>query len=238
MIAPLLTLLAACSTTSVDGVIVDVSGTPIAGATVRREASECSDITNKQGRFSLKCGAGVWDLSIRHPSYFSQTEKVDVPDGSQVALKQSPLIQIPTTEGLHLLRDGNFMPLLPTTLERSSNSEGEAKRRDFCVDQQGSPNSISSGMLRLLDRTSTPWRMFRMDTAGCAYRDSRNREGRWVVEHRDRTQVRLEPEADGHRIHTVNASVGDYFIAEWSGFFVPTEPKANTYKGYWVQVQD
>jgi hypothetical protein len=235
----LLTLLSACSTTSVEGRVMDASGTPIQGAKVSLQAGDCNTLTKEDGRFDLKCDAGPWKISIRHPSYFSKTETIDVPDGSHLALAHSTLTQVPTSDGLHLLRDASFVPLTPTLLERSSNSNGEAKRRDFCVARNKSvPNIVSSGTLRLLDRTTTPWRMFRMDPAGCAYRDSRSQEGRWVVEHRDRTEVSLEPEIDGSRIHGVKVGPGSYFIAEWSGFFVPTAPKASTYKGYWVQVQD
>jgi hypothetical protein len=236
----LFVFLSACSTTSVEGVVMDASGSPIPGAKVSRQASDCSTLTREDGRFELRCDAGTWKISIRHPSFFSKTETVDVPDGHQVILERSTLIQVPESDGLHLLRDASFVPLVPTTLERASNSNGEAKRRDFCVDRDRSaPNKVSSGTLRLLERSpTTPWRMFRMDPAGCAYRDSRNQEGRWVVEHRDRAKVSLEPEIDGTRIHQVKVEAGGYFIAEWSGFFVPTGPKANTYKGYWVQVQD
>jgi len=206
---------------------------------VSRQTSDCKALTKDDGRFDLRCEAGKWNLTIGHPSYFSKTETVDVGEGTQIALERSTLIQIPDSDGLHLLRDGSFVPLVPATLERSSNSDGEAKRREFCVDRdQSTPNTVSSGTLRLLDRATPPWRMFRMDPASCAYRDSRNKEGRWVVEHRDRTQVIVKPEIDGNRIHQANVQAGGYFIAEWSGFFVPTAPKASTYRGYWLQVQD
>jgi len=235
----MIAFISACSTTSVEGVVVNASGAPVQGATVSRQASECSTLTRDDGRFDLRCDPGTWKISIRHPSFFSKTDTVDVPDGNQVVLERSTLIQIPENDGLHLLRLSSFVPLVPTTLVRSSNSNGEAKRRDFCiVRDQSTPNIVSSGALQLLDRTTTPWRMFRMDPSGCAYRDSRNQDGRWVVEHRDRTKVSLEPKMDDIQIHQVNVEPGGYFIAEWAGFFVPTAPKASTYKGYWVQVQD
>ncbi len=218
---------------------MDANGSPIQGATVSRQASDCSTLSGKDGRFELKCGAGKWKISIRHPSFFSKMETVDVPDGNQVILERSTLIQVPESDGLHLLRLSSFVPLVPSTLERTSNTDGEAKRRDFCVERdQSTPNIVSSDTLRLQDRTTTPWRIFRLDPAGCAYRDSRNQEGRWVVEHRERAKVSLEPGIDDIQIHSVAVEVGEYFIAEWSGFFVPTAPKASTYKGYWVQVQD
>ena len=235
----LLAFLSACSTTSVEGLVMDSTGAPIQGATVSRRTSDCSTLTKKDGRFDLRCEAGTWDIFIHHPSYFSAAETIDVPEGSRTALERHTLIQIPETDGLHLLREASFVPLEPSSLERSASVTGEAKRRSFCVDRDRStPNIVSSGALRILDRTTMPWRMFRMDPKGCAYRDSRNQEGRWVVEHRDRATVSHEPEVNGNRIHQVNVESGGYFIAEWAGFFVPTAPKASTYKGYWVQVKD
>lgn len=225
---------------------MDASGSPIPGAKVSRQASDCSTLTREDGRFDLRCEAGTWKISIHHPSFYSNTETVSVPNGSQLVLERSTLIQVPESDGLHLLRDASFVPLVPTTLERASNSNGEAKRRDFCVDRGLSvPNKVSSGTLRFLERSpTTPWRMFRMDPAGCAYKDSRNQEGRWVVEHRDRVSSRVETFGDHPGsvnlavLRLVKVEAGEYFIAEWSGFFVPTGPKASTYKGYWVQVQD
>lgn len=74
--------------TVIAGVVQDEKGSPIDFATVVLVDTKKSDLTNEQGEFKLKMGAGgTYKLKIQHVSYESAELSVKVEEGAQVHKK-------------------------------------------------------------------------------------------------------------------------------------------------------
>ena len=69
-------------------------------------------------------------------------------------------------------------------------------------------------------------------------RKSKNKKAKWEVEYRDK------PEFDEHKlsgrmkIARISFKPGDYFIADWRGFFVPSSDDKSSYAGHWVRIEN
>ncbi len=133
----------------------------------------------------------------------------------------------------------------------------------------GAPATVGPGRVTLFDQQHPGWRPFRLDADGCAWRDTRSAREQWSVDYRgrvplleldDRSAVRSPaegteatalseaaagPNAGGRaaepkgRLVALDVEEGDYFFADWRGFFVATPDSADppTYSGAWLRVQ-
>ena len=228
-----------CTSTSLEGVVEDPEGVPIADVKVTASVSDCSTVTDSSGRFSLECMAGPWAVTFSLEGYLGEERDFDVHDGTQNSLPKVFLTKIPSGDGIHILTEGVFAPLSASEVVRATVSNGKAKKRSFCVNRDLTPPLVTTGeQVTLLAQNVPGWRAFQMDAEGCAYRDSRNSDGHWVVDHQVHPSIQAETIHPGTIIHRWTAQPGDYFLADWAGFFVPTEPKGDAYSGHWVQISD
>lgn len=129
--------------------------------------------------------------------------------------------------------------------------------------------TVGPGRITLFDQQHPGWRPFRLDAEGCAWRDTRSAREQWSVDYRGRvpllelddtraargpaegaeptapTEAGVEPPAEGGatepqgRLVALDVEEGDYFFADWRGFFVATPDSAHppTYGGAWLRVR-
>ena len=227
-----------CASTTLNGVIEDAQSKPIANAAVSSDHAEgCETTTDSNGQFLLECAAGSWTITIGSEGYLSDVRSISVTEGTTTTLPTVRLTAIPSDDGLFLLSDGVFEPLHPVHLERTTTTKGKAKNRAFCIPKQGhSPVIASEATVTILSKNTGGWRPFRMDTNGCAYRDAKTVDGHWVVEHQDQPTLQTQAIDETVTIHTMTATNGDYFLADWAGFFVPIDASSPLYKGHWLQI--
>ena len=127
--------------------------------------------------------------------------------------------------------------LEPGHLTREHQGKGMKKTRAYCLNKAKSqPNKVTPGMTPFLDYQAKTWRPFQLDAAGCAYRDARNERGSWVVEYREKPSFNEKKLSDTMKIARIQLAPGDYFIADWKGFFQASEDSDNMYGGYWLTV--
>jgi hypothetical protein len=233
----LLTVLAGCSTMTVEGLVVDGSGEALSKATVKANGTDCSAVTSDQGVFSLACEPGSLTLTIAHSTYFTHTAEMSAMERRSYSLPKTTLIKKPKEDGLYVFKNDAYIGLDSGRLKRSMTTSGPAKARTYCLDRETSaPNSIPAGTTRFVDHNADSWRLFRLDAQGCAYRDARDENGRWNVEYRDRPQLEREDIDDGMAILKGSLPKGEYFVADWGGFFVADPSEAGSYSGRWLRV--
>ena len=228
-----------CTTTTVTGVVMDAQSYPLPMVDiVANVGDDCRTQTDASGSFSLECPPGDWELTATHQGYLHARRSIAVASGTQQRIAPIQLLMVPDGDGLHVLQEGKFVALEQAILRRSTAVTGGAKARAFCVGPDQSPTVTipASGEVTMLSTAPIDWRPFHMDAEGCAYRDEKTTGGQWVINHQDRPEVRLIPEHTNAIVSRWSASAGDYFVAEWAGFFVPTSPKAQTYSGWWVRI--
>jgi hypothetical protein len=227
-----------CASTTLNGVIEDAQSKPIANATVSSDHAEgCETTTDATGQFLLECASGSWRITIGSDGYLSNVQSISVTEGTSTTLPTVQLTAIPSSDGLFMLSGGVFEPLHPVHLERTITTHGKAKNRAFCIPKQDqSPAVASEATVTILSKNTGGWRPFRMDANGCAYRDAKTVDGHWVVEHQDQPALQTQAIDETVTIHRMTAPTGDYFLADWAGFFVPIDASSAFYKGHWLQI--
>lgn len=239
MLSTLLAATLGCSTTTLSGVVIDANNQPVNGVVVRTDDSpDCATETKGTGVFQLECPPGDWSLRFEHSAYLSAVRSAQVASGDDATLTPTILRAIPQKTGLHVLVDNRFELLPATTLTRTTRTEGAAKERAFCIDSDAlEPTPAArSGLITMIATDPSSWRAFRMDENGCAYRDAKTADGHWVIEHQDRPDLRTNREQRGVWLTTWDATSGDYFLADWAGFFVPLKTDPERYSGRWLRV--
>jgi hypothetical protein len=235
----LLPLLFACGTMSLKGDVVDGSGQPVAGVTVQAKDTECSTTTDAMGRFVLECDPGSFVLTFSKAEHIGEQTSVDAPEKMAYPVPTQTLIHIPKETGLYVLNNGQYLAVETGLLERTMRSKGDTLKRAYCL-QGGSqqPTKLKQGEIALFDYQATSWRLFRLDADRCAYRDTRNALGRWVVSYRDKPTIKTKTLGEQLVVHRAQLKPGHYFAAHWKGFFSPTDSDVSLYGGHWIQVED
>jgi hypothetical protein len=235
----LLPLLSACGTMSMNGDVVDGTGKPIEGALVSATDTQCSTTTDGSGKFILECEPGVLNLTFSKPSHIGVQTRVEAPEKLPYPIPTQTLTRIPEVPGLFVLDNGRYIPVVMGTLERTMQTSGNTLRRAYCL-QDGAlqPTKMKKGEIALFDNQAPSWRLFRLDADRCAYRDTRNAQGRWVVSFRDKPAVEDQILGGEFSLHKARLEPGHYFAAHWKGFFSPTAPDTSLYGGFWIQVED
>ena len=238
MLIMLLSFAFGCSTTTLSGTVVDASDMPLGGVVVRTEANpECSTTTNDAGTFTLECAPGDLTVLFEHPDHLSVVRTTALTPNDSVELTRTTMHAIPTETGLHILVNNRFEPLPSASLKRTTINNGSAKQRAFCVDSEtASPFAAGrAGTVTMLANVPQNWRAFRMDEHGCAYRDAKTAEGHWVIDHQERPALHADRKQTGVVLTNWDAAGGDYFLADWAGFFVPVASETDTYSGRWIR---
>ncbi len=233
-------LLAGCGGTVIEGSIVDVAGKPIPGARAAAFGTTCMDQTDEQGHFELKCPAGEYDLIFSADGYTDERMTLAATERKTYDLGPQTLVKIPESKGLFLLVNDSYEAMKPGELVGRRKKEGGTVTRSFCLDREASqPNEVPAGEATFFDYEHPGWRPFRLDDEGCAYRDRKNKQHRWKVEYRERAKFTSKEVNEGKRLVTIDFEPGEYFIADWKGFFVPVEGESDEkrYGGYWIVVK-
>jgi len=229
-----------CGSTTLNGVIEDAQSNPIANASVSADHTEgCATTTDENGQFLLECLPGTWTITVTSDGHLSEVQSIAVAERSKTTLPTVRMTAMPAGDGMYILSSGVFEPLSQMNLERKTRTNGKAKKRAFCVQkEQYSPAIASDESVTVLAKNTGDWRPFRMDANGCAYRDAKTADGHWVVEHQDQPTLQAQTIDETVTIHRFNVPAGDYFLADWAGFFVPIAASSNIYKGHWIQISD
>ena len=238
MLIMLLSFAFGCGTTTLSGTVIDASDVPIGGVVVRAEADpECNTKTNDAGIFTLECAPGDWTVLFEHLDHLSVVRTATLNLGDRVELTRTILQAIPTEPGLHILVNNRFELLPSASLTRTTINTGTAKQRAFCVDSEtAAPFAAGrAGTVTMLANVPPNWRAFRMDQHGCAYRDAKTAEGQWMIDHQERPALHTDRKQTGVVLTTWEAAGGDYFLADWAGFFVPVAPDTDSYSGRWIR---
>lgn len=240
-LAPALLLpLLACGGMAIDGEVVDTTGSPMADVSVTVFGQPCATRTDEKGRFSLTCTPGEYRVVIGEAGYVPVEEDVAATERERYDIGKKVLIKIPEDKGLFLFQGEAYQPLAPGRLGRQLTKQGKETLRAFCLDtEQSQPTELTPGVYNFFDHAHIGWRPFKLDEEGCAYRDRKNEQHQWTVEYREKAQyeeIGLDGE-DTKTIARIAFEEGDYFIADWKGFFTAPEGEKHTYTGHWVRVR-
>lgn len=223
-------VLAGCSTVAT-GEVRDATGAPVAGAVVHADGTPgCDAVTDAEGRWRTHCPAGDYTFTVSHPAHLSATVPATVagPDAPVKLVVHA----IPTEGGVHLLAGDRFVTPGPAPLTRQG-SESDGWR--WCV--TGEPDArVPAGVIRALDNHVAEWRLFRVDTEGCAYRLARSAGDYWEYEADSPPIARLAPLAEGRDWLEIELTPGRYVVADWlaDGFV----PDGDGVRARWFAVTD
>ena len=67
--------------------------------------------------------------------------------------------------------------------------------------------------------------------------DKKGADKKWSVDYREPAEQQAKEINQGKRVILMTLDSGDYFIADWKGFFRSIEDKKHSYSGYWLQVK-
>ncbi len=231
--------LTGCGQMAIDGELVDAGGKPLAGARVTAMGSTCATTSGDDGKFSLPCPTGTYDLLITKEGYIEVKEQLDATERERYNIGKKVMIAIPDSKGLFWFQDDVYQPLHPGFLTRDIQRTAEGKTRAYCLDQDASEaNSLAAGVHAFFDNETDGWRPFRLDEAGCAYRDAQDERGRWTVSYKEKPDFEERTLEAGKKIAFIELTAGDYFIADWdNGFFTTAEGDKKHYTGFWLTVR-
>ena len=237
-----------CGPDTITGRVVDSDGRALANVQVTAlGAPNCMTTTNAEGRYSLNCldtssekdcGNSTEDcpqtlLDFKLQGHFPGSTQPVVGENTSTTMHAMPV-----EAGLYLKRGNSTDAMVRGALTRALKLTDEGgKSRTYCVARElGTSNRVNGTTMSIFSNQTTTWRVFRLDQAGCAYRDARNPQGKWNVEYRDNPAVTVDAINDGQAWSEIEVEPGEYFLADWEGFFVPTEVGGNRYGGTWIQV--
>ena len=233
--------LTGCSKMAIDGVVVDANGKPLAGAMISTVGTPCNARSGEDGKFSLECPPGSYQIIISAEGYTSEDLDYEATERKRYDLGKKVLIKIPDEKGLHLLQGGTYVQMTAGFLNRNLEKDGNLVHRSMCLDRERSqPNALAAGPHALFDYEHPGWRPFLLDADGCAYRDTKNEKMQWTVEYREKADYETREINNGKTIALMALKPGDYFIADWDkGFFTAVDLKEDrhSYTGYWIHVE-
>jgi len=236
-----LTLLAAgCGQMAIDGEVVDAHGQPIHGAMITAAGTVCSTSADETGTFALECETGTYDVVVSAAGFTSEQFRQEAPEIARYDSGRHVLIRIPEQKGLHLFMAKEYVQMKPSRLQRSLEEKRRVTNRKVCLDRaQSEPNVVSAGTHAMFDYEHSGWRPFRLDEEGCAYRDQKDEKHRWTVQYKEKPPYKVKQYNTGKSVALMQLAPGDYFVADWKGFFVGADEREgrHSYTGYWIQAQ-
>lgn len=235
---------AGCSELVVEGVLHDGAGVPLEGAQVSLSGAPCQGLTNADGRFAFTCEPGVYTVNLEKPGYVPATlNDRTLARGERNDLGAHRLIEIPKEKGLFRIEGGVAHPLEPGRIVRTMGGSGVDAFKHYCLPPDspaGAP--VAAGALQLIDHGAPPWRAFRLDEEGCAYKISPSSADRWDVDFSDNPDLNERSIGADAKLVTVTLDGGRLFLADWNkGFFTrieSTEEGREGYSGYLLDVVD
>jgi len=216
---------------------VDNAGQGIPGVTITAEGGVAPVVTDTTGRYVLEASSGQRTLTFTHPDFFSHSETVQVASDAATELPQRALIRTPDGTGLYVLSGTEVLPLPAARLKRQTRSVQGSKLRSYCISgPKGTATPVPAGETQFVDMTASPWRLFKLDSDGCAYRDARDPAGRWVVQYRDKPAVVPSHTQSNAAFTAATLAEGTYFVADWGGFFVSDPEDPDHYTGRLLRI--
>jgi hypothetical protein len=243
---------------AIDGTVVDADGQPIEGATVSAMPATtattdadgnvtvdgvgriCQGRTDATGTFSLACPPNTYDVVVSAEGYTSEELQVEAPERKRYDVGKQLLVKVPEAKGLFLKQGTAYAEMAPGRLLRATEKKDGLLHRRFCLDEAGGgPTELAAGVHALFDHEHPGWRPFRLDAEGCAYRDTKDDKHRWTVQYREKAAYQTRELNRGRTIALMELPAGDYFIADWKGFFQKSADKTagEAYTGYWLKVR-
>ena len=226
-----LAALAGCQSVTLVGEVRSDVGAPVAGAVL--SSPGCEAVSGADGRFRVACEHGTRTFTVSHPDHLSATWPVE-PAGriGEQDLGGVRLATIPLDAGLWLASDAGLLALPAAAFLHTAGAEEQR----WCIDGAATdPVPVAGRAVRLLDNHAYDWRLYRMDTDGCAYRMRRTGGEAWSFV-ADRVEVPAALErGPGRGWLELSLEPGDYALLEWyDGFLVREE--ADRYRGHWLRV--
>ena len=240
LVPALLVLAGGCSNMAIDGLVLDARGNPINGAVVATIGSPCLTTTEETGKFALTCPPGKYTVVVSAEGYTSNEVELDASETKRYDIGKQVLIKIPEEKGLFLFGADAYEPMQQGFVVRELTKDGSLTHRKFCLDADKSkPNEVKAGVAAFFDYEHPGWRPFRLDDEGCAYRDTKNQNHQWKVVYREKAEYETRQINEGKTIARMKLEPGQYFVADWKGFFVPVEEHdtEHIYTGYWLKVE-
>jgi len=254
----LLVPLIGCGVMAIDGQVVDAEGAPIAGATVSAMPATtattdadgsvrvdgagrlCQARSDTEGRFSLECLPNTYDVVVSAEGYTSEDLQVEAPERKRYDVGRQLLVKIPSDKGLFLKQGAAYVEMAQGHLLRTTRKKEGKLHRRFCLDEDGGgPTELAAGVHAFFDHEHPGWRPFRLDEEGCAHRDVKDAQHRWTVEYREKAAYQTRELNRGRTIALMELPAGDYFVADWKGFFQKSTDKTrpDAYSGAWLRVR-
>lgn len=147
------------------------------------------------------------------------------PDASDASdASEAQPIAVPTRPGLHVQTADAWRAVEDSVLRLHVAEEPDGSRtRAWCLDpDRGHPVALPPGPRTFLDDGDARWRPFRLDPEGCAWRERRDADERWVVVWREGLAQSRDRLPDGRHRYELDLPAGDWFLADWDrGFFTP-----------------
>ncbi len=222
---------------AIEGVLVDVQGNPLDGAIVTSVGTMCSSVTDAEGRYDLVCQPGSHKLVMSKQGYLTEEVDFEAPARERYKIGKKILVKIPEKTGLFMFAENSYQTMKPGRLIRKLENNGLTKSRAYCLDRSRSEaNVLPASVVPFFDNDASGWRPFRLDAEGCAYRDSRNAQGSWVVEYREKPPFDEHKLSGRMKIARIKFVPGEYFVADWRGFFVAARDDKHSYTGHWITV--
>ncbi len=227
-----------CTKMAVEGQVVDVTGAPIEAAQVTVMNSPCHGKSDAEGKYEITCPPGEYTFNISQGGYITETIDVEAIEHKRYDIGRSVLIKIPEKKGLFLLQNGEYIPMLPGSLQQNKGGSGMNAYRHYCLAPESEPTTLGVGVHALFDNESVGWRPWRLDERDCAYKMAPETKSRWGVTYKEKPEYEERQVAPGKKIALVNLTPGKYFIADWKlGFFTKTQENKKRYSGYYLVVQ-
>ena len=105
---------------------------------------------------------------------------VEVEREAATLMPTTTLIRTPKDSGLYVLKGADVLPLPTARLKRETKTIEGTKRRRYCITgPRGKALPVPAGDTQFLDVNAAPWRLFKLDVDGCAYKDAKDTKGRW-----------------------------------------------------------
>jgi hypothetical protein len=222
----------------IEGELADAEGNSIEGAMVTSVGTQCATTTDSEGRYELTCPPGSHELVMSKQGFLTEALQVNAAERQRYKVGKKMLVAIPEEQGLYLFASGTYQPMKSGQLVRKLSGKGMSKQRAYCLDKTRSePNPTGSGEALILDNAAAAWRPFRLDSEGCAYRDSRKKRGSWVVDYREKPDLDERKLSGRMKLAQIQLTPGEYFIANWKGFFVAQTEDQQSYGGFWITVE-
>jgi hypothetical protein len=162
----------------------------------------------------------------------------ELEEGRTLHLPPVVLHQLPAEPGLFRRGPAGFVALDRAYLRRVDDA-GRVAQRSFCLEGVGArPVELPAAAVELLAHEHPGWRLFRLDPEGCAWREEREGELRWRKVWDGGMEAEVLEVGKGLRQILLQLSAGDYFLADWDGYFRGAEGAGlPRYGGHWLRAE-